>query len=59
MEANQLASLYAEVVLGKPKERSRFVDLPDFDQTWDEVAAEVAAIRKAHPDARFDIPLPD
>jgi hypothetical protein len=56
MTSDQLTSMYAEIVRGTPKTKSRFADAAGFSELWDKVAAEVAAIRKANPDAAFDIP---
>lgn len=57
MDADDLTSLYAEVINGVPKERSRFRGEPDFDQLWDEAVAWVERVRREHPGAGIDLPL--
>lgn len=56
MTSEQLASMYAEIVRGTPKEQSRFQDAAGFSDTWDRVEREVAQIRRDDPAAAFDIP---
>lgn len=57
MDNEELTSLYAEVINGVTKERSRFRDRPDFSAVWDRAVAEIERIRAEHPDWRFDLPL--
>lgn len=62
MDSGELSSMYAEIVNGVAKADSRFAGKSaEAGRTWDRIAAEVAAIRKAHPRAQFEIPneLPD
>jgi hypothetical protein len=56
MDSDVLASMGAEIANGIPKGSSRFKSLPGFSATWDRIAAEMAAIRKVHPRAQFDLP---
>jgi hypothetical protein len=56
MESEKLASMYAEVVNGKPKEQSRFVTDEESSGLWDQITTEVGQIRREHPGAHFSIP---
>lgn len=56
MEAHVVASLYAEIINGIPKESSRFVDQPDFEATWDEISEQIETIKAEDPEAQFDVP---
>jgi hypothetical protein len=56
MDSEALASMYAEIVRGTPKEESRWCKDDEASATWDEISSQVDAIRKAHPGALFDIP---
>jgi hypothetical protein len=46
MDTDILTSMYAQIVGGLPKEKSTLVTDQDSSDTWDEVAAEVAAAPK-------------
>lgn len=37
MNTSDLALVLTDIVLGVPKEESRFRDLPDFDEVWDDL----------------------
>lgn len=57
MDSDELASMYAEIVRGTTKARSRFAGRSvEAGRLWDRIAAEVAATRAEHPGAAFDIP---
>lgn len=56
MDSETMARMYAQVVNGQAKEDSRFVTDDESGDSWDKMAAEVAAIRKANPKAQFAIP---
>lgn len=61
MDSGELASMYAQIVNGKPKDQSRFVTDDESAQLWDEIEAEVAEIRQRNPNAHFSVPneVPD
>lgn len=57
MDSEELASMYAEILNGVSKQRSRFRKDPEFDKAWDRAVEEIERIRREHPDWRFDLPI--
>ena len=45
MSLETMNLIYCDIILGVPKERSRFVDEPGFDLCWDRGVAEVNRMR--------------
>lgn len=56
MESQNQFSMYAQIVRGVPKEKSRFVTNEESSRLWDSINAEVEQIKAANPGVIFDIP---
>lgn len=56
MDSDKEASMYADIVLGKTKKQSIYCKGKEASDIWDEIALQVAALRKSHPNAHFQIP---
>lgn len=56
MDSDELASMYAEVVRGVAKEKSRYVTDGESGGLWDKVAADVEEMRAANPKVILEVP---
>jgi hypothetical protein len=56
VDSEALASMYNQIVLGVPKEQSRFVTDEKSSATWDQIAAEVEQMKAENPAVWFDVP---
>lgn len=56
MDSDELASMYAQIVNGVPKDKSRFVTDDESSRLWDQIAEEVEQIKADNPDAQFSVP---
>jgi hypothetical protein len=56
VDSDELASMYAQIVNGVPKEQSRFVTDEESSAAWEQIAAEVEQMRADNPNVIFDVP---
>ncbi|MCH8330439.1 MAG: hypothetical protein IH946_03515 [Bacteroidetes bacterium] len=45
ISSDELNSMMAEIILGRSKENSKFIDYDKFSETWDVLAKEIKEIR--------------
>lgn len=56
MDSDELASMYAQIVNGVPKDKSRFVTDDESSRLWDQITEEVEQTKADNPDAQFSVP---
>lgn len=56
IDSDVMSRMYAQIVQGIAKDQSTLVVDDEHSQWWDEVAAEVAAMREADPTVTFEVP---
>lgn len=61
MDSDALASMYAQILNGVPKEQSRYVTDEESGALWDAIESEIEEIRSRDPAAQFSVPneVPD
>jgi hypothetical protein len=61
MTSQALASMYAQIVNGVPKEQSKYVTDDESTALWESITREVEQAREADPNVVFSIPneMPD
>lgn len=56
MDSDQMASMYAQILNGIPKEQSRFVTDEESSDLWDQISAGIERISAENPNAQFSVP---